>query len=77
MLLSSYLKNDLMIQKLSYTVNESFAKWQRTFLFDRKVRPMKQKKLRVDCTVAEKKNVAMRPAAGGESCKAGFFLLKS
>ena len=26
-------------------------------------------------TAAEKKNVAMRPAAGGESCKAGFFFM--
>ena len=35
--------------------------------------PIKKKALRVDRTAAEKKFVASRPAAGGESCNAGFY----
>ena len=33
------------------------------------------KTLRVDRTAADRKRSLMRPAAGGESCKAGFFLV--
>ena len=33
----------------------------------------KQQRLRVDRTVVEREVVASRPAAGGESCFAGFY----
>ena len=39
----------------------------------RKFRSHEIKTLREDCTAAERKMPLMRPAAGGESCKAGFF----
>ena len=35
--------------------------------------PMKQKTFRVDRTAAETKMLLTQPAAGGESCGAGFF----
>ena len=38
--------------------------------------PIKQQALRVDRTAAEKKFVALRPAAGGESCGAGFYFYR-
>ena len=38
--------------------------------------PIKQQALRVDRTAAEKKFVALRPAAGGESCGAGFYFIE-
>ena len=43
------------------------------FIGNRIAVPIKQKALRVDRTAAEPEFVASRPAAGGESCAAGFY----
>ena len=45
------------------------------FYFIRKLRSYEIKTLRENHTAAERKIPLMRPAAGGESCKAGFFLV--
>ena len=46
------------------------------FLFHRKLLSYEIKTLREDRTAAEWKMSLVRPAAGGESCKAGFFLVR-
>ena len=45
------------------------------FLFHRKLLSYEIKMLREDRTAAEWKMSLVRPAAGGESCKAGFFFI--
>ena len=44
------------------------------FFFHSKPHSYERKTLRVDRTAAEVKMAPERPAAGGESCAAGFFL---
>ena len=44
-------------------------------LFHRKLRSYETKTLREDRTAAEMKMAPERPAAGGESCVAGFFFI--
>ena len=45
-------------------------------LFPRKLRSYETKTPRKDRTAAEMKMAPERPAAGGESCVAGFFFIK-
>ena len=46
-----------------------------SFFIRRKLRSYEIKTLRENHTAAERKMPLVRPAAGGESCKAGFFLV--
>ena len=46
-------------------------------LFHRKLRSYETKTLRKDRTAAEMKMALERPAAGGESCVAGFFFTRA
>ena len=66
-----------MAQNVLEVIRKIWECFQGVFLFHRKLYSYEIKTLREDRTAADRKMPLSRPAAGGKSCFAGFFLMSA